>query len=90
MPGAELELRAPSLLRNLLFSSVVFARRTAVPAQDALDADHISVAVLLRAHGGILGPSGDASLLEKLQGPDVPTVYQVKKLINKLMRQQVI
>ena len=28
--------------------------------------------------------------MEKLQGDDVPTVYQVKKIINKLMRQQVV
>jgi hypothetical protein len=58
--------------------------------QDALYADHLKVAVLLRAHGGVLGPSGDPSLLEKLEAPNVPSVYDVKKLVNKLMRQQVL
>ena len=30
--------------------------------QDALDADHMKVAIILKANGGILGPAGDPAL----------------------------
>lgn len=36
--------------------------------QDALNSDHIDVAVMLHAAGGRLGPSGDPTLLTKLEG----------------------
>jgi hypothetical protein len=57
-------------------------------SQDALDGDHMEVAILLRANGGVLGPSGDGSLMDKFNQPDLPTVQDVKKHVNKLMRKQ--
>ena len=57
--------------------------------KNALEADHVNMAVLLRAHGGILGPNAAPDLLGKLDKPDVPAVRDVKWKINRLMRQQV-
>lgn len=57
--------------------------------QDALNGDHVKVAIMLRAHGGTLGPKGDPELLEKLNHPNLPSVYDVKKVVNSLMRAQV-
>lgn len=57
--------------------------------KNALEADHVNMAVLLRAHGGILGPVAAPDLIGTLDKPDVPSVRDVKWKINRLMRQQV-
>lgn len=58
--------------------------------QDALEAGHVKLAVLLCAHGGSLGPSGDPTLLDLLDAPEAPNVYEAKRLVNRLMWQQVV
>lgn len=49
----------------------------------------MEVAILLRANGGVLGPSGDNKLLQLFDKQDLPTVQAVKKQVNRTMRRQV-
>mmetsp|Transcript_5758 Transcript_5758/g.16161 ORF Transcript_5758/g.16161 Transcript_5758/m.16161 type:complete len:1854 (-) Transcript_5758:3600-9161(-) len=76
------------LLENWKANANPIDRWGRTPLQEALERDHMRVAVLLQAHGGSIGPSGDESLMEKLKGPNVPSIYSVKRDMNKMMRWQ--
>ena len=76
--SSEGQLLTVDYLINTCYSDVNLTDRWQSTAfQDALNSDHIDIAVLLFTAGGRLGPSGDTKLLKKLDdAPDIAEVHR--------------
>lgn len=59
-------------------------RWKSTPLQDALEGNHLDCARVLHSFGGLLGESGDETLLELLDKPECPHIGEVWKKIRQL------
>jgi ankyrin repeat protein len=85
LASVEGQLLTVDFLVNTCHSDINLTDRWQSTAfQDALNSDHVDVAVMLLAAGAVLGSSGDPELLKKLE--NAPSIAEVHRKVAHLAR----